>query len=177
MLPNTLPGTVRVIRPTLYLNTTDPPISFLYFQWKVDTLDTTGLSLHPSNQYERINIVQMSSNISGDENDDDIVQQATKRINEYNYLPITDRDWSRKADLISTLNAFIKFLSQSGKISVAKDVVQARTDGLMIYTRFTNTLVTGVLFPSKYYPILFHSHQYNHYSNTDISYVYSEIPE
>ncbi|OJJ59616.1 hypothetical protein ASPSYDRAFT_885883 [Aspergillus sydowii CBS 593.65] len=91
----------------------------------------------------------MSSNISGDENDDDIVQQATKRINEYNYLPITDRDWSRKADLISTLNAFIKFLSQSGKISVAKDVVQARTDGLMIYTRFTNTLVTGVLFPMK----------------------------
>lgn len=89
----------------------------------------------------------MSSNIS-DGNDDDLVQQATDRINEY--VPTTDSNWPLQANLMSTLGAFIKFLPQSGKVLIAKDVIQARTDNNP-YTVYNN-LVTGLLYLSKYYP-------------------------
>ncbi|BCS24467.1 HNH endonuclease signature motif containing protein [Aspergillus puulaauensis] len=82
----------------------------------------------------------MSSNIS-DGNDDDLVQQATDRISEY--VPTTDSNWPLQSNLMSTLGAFIEFLPQSGKVLIAKDVVQARTDK-DLYAVYNN-LVTGLL--------------------------------
>lgn len=85
----------------------------------------------------------MYSNFS-DGNDDELVEQATDRVN--TYIPSSDTNWPSQANLVSTLGAFIKFLPQSGKMSIAKDIIQAKTDD-DLYAVYNN-LVTGLLCPS-----------------------------